>query len=146
MFMCWWRRQWQPTPVFLPGGSHGRRSLVGSMGLQRVRHDWVTSLHFMCWIATCQEPLALCPVTTVLSRTDYRIYSPWEVLLDSTECGGCYYSHVIYPSRPLDVCIYIQWGQTFVTCYFHLINEGQVSKSLSNLHHFWEDFLKYWKF
>ena len=24
-----WRREWQPTPVFLPGGSHGRRSLAG---------------------------------------------------------------------------------------------------------------------
>ena len=24
-----WRRQWQPTPVFLPGKSHGLRSLVG---------------------------------------------------------------------------------------------------------------------
>ena len=23
------RRKWQPTPVFLPGESHGRRSLVG---------------------------------------------------------------------------------------------------------------------
>ena len=23
-----WRREWQPTPVFLPGESHGRRSLV----------------------------------------------------------------------------------------------------------------------
>ena len=31
-----WRREWQPTPVFLPGESHGQRSLVGS---QRVRHD-----------------------------------------------------------------------------------------------------------
>ena len=25
-----WRRKWQPTPVFLPGESHGQRSLVGS--------------------------------------------------------------------------------------------------------------------
>ena len=25
----WRRRQWQPTPVFLPGESQGRRSLVG---------------------------------------------------------------------------------------------------------------------
>ena len=25
-----WRRQWHPTPVLLPGKSHGRRSLVGS--------------------------------------------------------------------------------------------------------------------
>ena len=24
-----WRKQWQPTPVFLPGESHGKRSLAG---------------------------------------------------------------------------------------------------------------------
>ena len=24
-----WRRKWQPTPGFLPGESHGQRSLVG---------------------------------------------------------------------------------------------------------------------
>ena len=24
-----WRRKWQPTPVFLPGKSHGWRSLLG---------------------------------------------------------------------------------------------------------------------
>jgi len=24
-----WRKEWQPTPVFLPGESHGQRSLVG---------------------------------------------------------------------------------------------------------------------
>ena len=37
----------QPTPVFLPGESHGGRSLVSytqSMGSQRVGHDWATSL------------------------------------------------------------------------------------------------------
>ena len=26
-----WRRAWQPTPVFLPGESHGQRSLAGCM-------------------------------------------------------------------------------------------------------------------
>ena len=25
-----WRRAWQPTPVFLPGESHGQRSLSGA--------------------------------------------------------------------------------------------------------------------
>ena len=36
-----WRRKWQPTPVFLPGKSHGQRSLVGySPWCLRVRHDW----------------------------------------------------------------------------------------------------------
>ena len=24
-----WRRKWQPTPVFLPGESHGQRTLAG---------------------------------------------------------------------------------------------------------------------
>ena len=24
-----WRREWQPTPIFLPGKSHGQRSLEG---------------------------------------------------------------------------------------------------------------------
>ena len=28
-FMFIWRRKWQPTPVFMPGKSHGPRSLVG---------------------------------------------------------------------------------------------------------------------
>ena len=38
-----WRRAWQPTPVFLPGESHERRSLAGySPWGCRVRHDWVT--------------------------------------------------------------------------------------------------------
>ena len=36
-----WSRAWQPTPVFLPGKSHGHRSLVGcSPWGHRVRHDW----------------------------------------------------------------------------------------------------------
>ena len=30
-----WRRKWQPTPVFLPGKSHGQRSMSGSMGSQK---------------------------------------------------------------------------------------------------------------
>ena len=25
-----WRRKWQPTPVFLPGQSHGWRSMTGN--------------------------------------------------------------------------------------------------------------------
>jgi len=27
-----WRRAWKPTPVFLPGESHGQRSLVSQSG------------------------------------------------------------------------------------------------------------------
>jgi len=35
-----WQREWQPTPVFLPGEFHGQRSLVGySQYGHRVRLD-----------------------------------------------------------------------------------------------------------
>ena len=39
-----YRRKWQPTPVFLPGESHGQRSLIRLqfLGSQRVRHDSVS--------------------------------------------------------------------------------------------------------
>ena len=36
-----WRRQWHPTPVFLPGESQERRTLVGCrLWGRRVGHDW----------------------------------------------------------------------------------------------------------
>ena len=39
-----WRRKWQPTPVFLPGESQGRGSLVGChLWGHTVRHDWSDS-------------------------------------------------------------------------------------------------------
>ena len=31
-----WSRKWQPTPLFLPGESHGQRSLGGCRGLQEL--------------------------------------------------------------------------------------------------------------
>ena len=34
-----WRRAWQPTPVFLPGESHGQRSLAGYGPLGRKESD-----------------------------------------------------------------------------------------------------------
>ena len=41
-----WRRQWQPTPVLLPGKSHGRRSLVGCSPWGREELDTTEQLHF----------------------------------------------------------------------------------------------------
>ena len=34
-----WRKQWHPTPVFLPGKSHGQRSLVGCSPWGRKESD-----------------------------------------------------------------------------------------------------------
>ena len=41
-----WRRQWHPTPVLLPGKSHGWRSLVGCSPWGRWESDTTERLHF----------------------------------------------------------------------------------------------------
>ena len=41
-----WRRQWHPTPVLLPGKSHGWRSLVGCSPWGRYESDATERLHF----------------------------------------------------------------------------------------------------
>ena len=41
-----WRRQWHPTPVLLPGKSHGRRSLVGCSSWGHWESDMTEWLHF----------------------------------------------------------------------------------------------------
>ena len=41
------RRQWHPTPVLLPGKSHGWRSLVGCSPWDRKESDTTEQLHFL---------------------------------------------------------------------------------------------------
>ena len=43
---CHRRRQWHPTPVFLPGKSHGQRSLEGTSPWDRWGSDTTERLHF----------------------------------------------------------------------------------------------------
>ena len=45
-YVAIWRRQWHPTPVFLPGESHGRRSLVGCSPWGSEESDTTERLHF----------------------------------------------------------------------------------------------------
>ena len=45
-FISAWRRQWHPTPVLLPGQSHGWRSLVGYSPWGREESDTTERLHF----------------------------------------------------------------------------------------------------
>ena len=50
-----WRRPWQPTPVFLPGESHGQRSLVGysPQGHRRARQNLATKQQHNTYIMLC---------------------------------------------------------------------------------------------
>ena len=44
--LSFWRRQWHPTPVRLPGKSHGQRSLVGCSPWGLKESDSTGQLHF----------------------------------------------------------------------------------------------------
>ena len=45
-YITFWRRQWQPTLVLLPGKSHGQRSLIGCSPWGRKELDATEWLHF----------------------------------------------------------------------------------------------------
>ena len=45
-----WRRKWQPTPVFLPGESHGWRSLVSYSPWGHKELDTTEQLHFASYV------------------------------------------------------------------------------------------------
>ena len=75
-----WRRKWQPTPGFLPGESHGQRSLVGySAWVRRVGYDWETSLSLFSllgaevggplWTAKAGRALGLCGYIVPVKNT-----------------------------------------------------------------------------
>ena len=51
-----WRRKWQPTPVFLPGESHGRRSLVGYSPWGHKESDTTRRLHSHSFPSLVQFP------------------------------------------------------------------------------------------
>ena len=56
--MILWRRKWQPTPVFLPGKSHGQRTLVGYVPWAHKEPDTTEQLTLQ------QDRGAVCPPQT----------------------------------------------------------------------------------
>ena len=53
-----WRRQWHPTPVLLPGKSHGRRSLVGCRhGIAKSR-TWLNDFSFTFHFQALEKEMA----------------------------------------------------------------------------------------
>ena len=52
------RRQWHPTPVLLPGKSHGWRSLVGCSPWGRQESDRTERLHFHFSLSCMEKEMA----------------------------------------------------------------------------------------
>ena len=54
-YLLFRRRQWHPTPVLLPGKSHGWRSLVGCSPCGREELDTTEQLHFHFSLSCIEE-------------------------------------------------------------------------------------------
>ena len=74
-----WRRKWKHNPVFLPGKSHGQRSLVAysPWGLKRVRHDLVTKQ---------QQQHSLYTTNATVCLSLHLLMDIWVVFLLSGYC------------------------------------------------------------
>ena len=97
-----WRRNWQPTPIFLPGKSHGKTSLVGCSpwGGKRVglndsnnnysRNKWI-SWDFPRWRESVLGNLELFPKECLFSPLSCLWMVPaaflmWQRLYSTQNC------------------------------------------------------------
>ena len=88
-----WRRKWQPTPVLLPGKSHGRRSLVGYSPWGHRESDMTERLH-STFILIIRAVAAAAKVASVVSnsvrshrRQPTRLPHPWDSPAKNTGVG-----------------------------------------------------------
>ena len=89
-----WRREWQPTPVFLPGKSHGQRSLAGHspwgrnsqtrLSCWEFTQDTQKLPHLLAWLrfnATVCKTGVITPFHEVLRRISYLHTTLTQLLL-----------------------------------------------------------------
>ena len=79
------RRAWQPTPVFLPGKSHGQRSLVGYSPWGRKELDTTEQLRTCMWdfsSLTRDQTHSPC-----IRRQSFNFWTPRGVPRNSFELG-----------------------------------------------------------
>ena len=146
-----WRRKWQPTPVFLPGKSHGQSSLVGYSpweGHKRVGHDLVTEqqpplpehllyirlcvhVHYSILQCSCELSLRI-PTLQKSSKVSSKNYSAQDQLTLSlinkyalgVECEVVSKEDLPYrKSSPPGTCVHVVWGGGQYI-FFHLDDPG----------------------
>ena len=82
-----WRRAWQPTPVFMPGESHGQRSLAGYSPMGCTDLDTTEATYHACmhWRRQWQPTPVFMPGESQEQRSRVG-YSPWgRTVSDTTE-------------------------------------------------------------
>ena len=118
-----WRREWPPTPVFLPGEFHGQRSLEGySPWSHRVGRDWATNtftllFHYWLTLRSLSTCCGLCLAETILTRI-YRTPSMGQV----SSCGAG--AVVTQTAVPALVQLILCWGKSFPSFTWNFISQS----------------------
>ena len=97
-----WRRKWQPTPVFLPGKSHGQGSLAGYSPWGHKEPDMTERLHL--WSVyqqiikdvrdLCIYVSYLC-VCIQLTQSCLTLYNPMDCRLPGTSVLGIFQATIL---------------------------------------------------
>ena len=97
MYLCvclciCWRRKWQPPPVFLPGESHWKRSMVGYSPRGCEESDTTERLHFHFQGIHLPEATAVPHLSQVLfpdgeGRSLWKVVSSWLRFMDPGAIG-----------------------------------------------------------
>ena len=86
-----WSRKWQPTPVCLPGESHGQRSLVGYSSWGCKESDMTERLTLIHTVRTQHNPDTSSRELSYVGQ-DHQ----WH---PSTQPGSSYRNHPLWPLR-----------------------------------------------
>ena len=82
-----WRRKWHPTPAFLPGESHGRRSPAGcSPWGHRVGHGWAH--HAQTGAVHCESLKGKNSITYISASSNLKL--PDLQVVHFRNCFGCH--------------------------------------------------------
>ena len=74
-----WSRKWQPTPVFLPGKSHGERSPVGySLWGPKESDNWAHNMSLKPCCPECDPYTQSVNCLLLLCRELKELTSPWK--------------------------------------------------------------------
>ena len=103
-----WRRQWQPTPVCLPGKSHGQRSLVGHSPWGRTESNTTERLTLLLLLLGRLSHVRLCatPSTAAHQASPSLGFSRQLTLL---RCKSFPVPIVVHPSE-LTPCRNSHWS------------------------------------
>ena len=87
-----WRRAWRPTPVLLPGESHGQRSLVGHSPSGRKESDTTERLSPAQQILTVYQGRGNClliEIDVAFNDTDVTVLEDGQALVERTHEHIC---------------------------------------------------------